>query len=169
MIEKENGSKEFKPYSHSYWNPEIAEYEAMITEIGLISDSGLLLARVLLDGKVNSKNYTSEDGKSLGKYPVLSDDGNEYNPIIQSQSSTVVITWKIGIVSVGKGDIVTTKSDLTLDNVAVQLSLWLTDNYKITDTFGSKLDPDDLSGLIIVKLQDILKNEELSLSDLEDV
>lgn len=127
----------FVPYHYSYWNPRIGEYEAMITEIALTSDRGVLLARVLLDGEVKSKEFIDSDGNSLGTYPVVDDPDGDTSPIIQSQSSTVVITWRIGIVSVGKNDEVVTQSDLAVDRFARELTVHLTENYVVTKTLDS--------------------------------
>lgn len=127
----------FVPYHYSYWNPSIGEYEAMITEIALTSDRGVLLARVLLDGEVGSKEFIDKDGNSLGMYPVVEDPDGEYSPIIQSQSSTVVITWRVGIVSVGKNDKVVTQNDLTVDQLVRELSVHLTESYSVTKTSAS--------------------------------
>lgn len=105
--DEETGLKEFVPYKHSYYNPhpDVSEWEAMITEIGLVSDSGVLLARVLFDDEVKYDQLVDKVTKQdLGRYPVATDLESGFRPIVQSQSSTVVITWRIGIVSVGKGD-----------------------------------------------------------------
>lgn len=125
-------SSVFVPYHYAYWNPSIGEYEAMITEIALTSERGVLLARVLLDGEVNSEEYFDSNGKSLGTYPVAEDPDGEFTPIVQSQSSTVVITWRIGIVSVGKNDKVVTQADLAVNQIARELASYLIENYTIT-------------------------------------
>lgn len=163
---REDGTKEFHPFVHSYWNPSIGEYEAMITEIGMISDYNVLLARVLFDGEVGSDYYIDSQGSNLGKYPVPENPDGEFTPIVQSESSTVVITWRIGIVSVGKNDKIVTQSDLTTENVALQIAMSLTDNYSIRtvsdfeETFEVSFD--DLSEKINKELIKILKGTNIS-------
>lgn len=124
--------KTFKPYHYSYWNPDIGEYEAMITEIALTSDKGVLLARVLFDGSVGTGVAEDSEGNALGTYPLPDDPDGEFTPIVQSQSSTVVITWRIGIVSVGKNDKVVTDNDLTVTSLARGLAVSLLEDYTIT-------------------------------------
>lgn len=131
VFEDELGNRNFVPFTHSYWNPSIGEYEAMVTEIGLISDDDLLLARVLFDGEVGSDQYVDENGTDLGRYPVPEDRGGDFTPIVQSQSSTVVITWRIGIVSVGKNDKLVTETDLDVNRLASQTTMWVKDQYDI--------------------------------------
>lgn len=102
----------FVPYDWSYWNPATGEYEAMMTEVGLMSSSNVLLARILFDGEVQAEEYYNESGVSQGTYPVLTDPNDDDNPIIQSESTTVVLIWRIGIVSVGKNDEFITQNNI---------------------------------------------------------
>lgn len=90
------------------WSTPDGEWETLITEIGLYSNTGNLLARVLLDGEIN-----------LGSDPVtgeilsLSYTNPDYdcNPIIQSESSSVLIEWKVNLVSIGQNDRFVTLAD----------------------------------------------------------
>lgn len=75
----------------------------MFTELGLYSGSGVLLARVLFDGKIN---VTSDGGFEY------EDDSYINNPIVQSDTSSLVIEWRIGIVSIGQNDHVISGADL---------------------------------------------------------
>lgn len=155
--------KVFKPYHYAYWNPNINEYEAMVTEIALTSDQGTLLARVLFDGEVNAATAEDSDGNSLGTYPLPVDSRGEFTPIVQSQSSTVVITWRIGIVSVGKNDKVVTQNDLTVLDLAQDLAVSLIDNYKILTTVV-----DDVSGEkfeVLANYNDFSKDLAKRISD----
>lgn len=112
--------KEFVPYDWSYYNPEKEEFETMLTEVGLFSSSNILLARVLFDGEVRSETYS--DGTT---YPSFVDINDDDNPIVQSQSTTVVLVWRIGIVSVGKNDEFVTQSNLSTQQFSRQLSEYL--------------------------------------------
>ena len=85
----------------AYYNPFTQEYETMITELGLYSTSvntsnDRLLARVLFDGKTDVNSSTGE--------VVYDIDGLSTNPIIQSDSTSLVIEWRIGIISLGQND-----------------------------------------------------------------
>lgn len=133
----EDGTKEFIPYDWAYYNPKNKEYEVMLTEVGLFSSSNILLARVLFDGEVSSEEYI-EEGVSQGKYPVFTKPNDEDNPITQSESTTIVLTWRIGIVSVGKNDEFVTQNNLSNDEFSRQLSVWMT-NYieKVTGVKSS--------------------------------
>ena len=83
-----------------------------ITEIGLFSntdkDNGLLLARVLLDGALSSNPQKASKG-------VMENPSYEYNPLIQTEDTSVVIEWKIGIISIGTNDEFITVSDINLN------------------------------------------------------
>lgn len=120
----ENGTSRtvFVPYDWSYYNPKTGEYEAMFTEIGLFSSSDILLARVLFDGGVTTEEYYDDQGVSHGKYPVFEDPNNKDNPVTQSESTTIVLTWRIGIVSVGKNDEFTTQTNMTTTEFSRALS-----------------------------------------------
>ena len=132
--EQEDGSKVFVPYDWTYYNPKTQEYEAMFTEVGLFSGSDVLLARVLFDGEVKSEEYV-ESGESKGKYPVFSVLSDEDNPVTQSESTTIVLTWRIGIVSVGKNDEFVTQNNLTTDQFSRQLAEWVVNYMKQAATF----------------------------------
>lgn len=117
------GKSEFVPYDWSYYNPATGEYEAMLTEAGLFSDSNVLLARVLFDGEVETVDVYDESGNTrLGQKPEFVKPNDLSNPIIQSESSTVVLEWRIGITSVGDNDTLVTQNDITttefIDDVA---------------------------------------------------
>lgn len=149
--------KVFKPYHYSYWNPEKNEYEAIITEIALTSDHGVLLARVLFDGKIKTES------NSQGTYPVLEDPNGEFSPIIQSQSNTVVITWRLGIVSVGKGDKFVTENDLSLDEVSEELSEKVINDYQLLQKdSGSQVDVLDFKNYLYEELSKILNGKTVS-------
>lgn len=157
-----NQTPTFKPYHYAYWNPNIGEYEAMITEIALTSGYGTLLARVLLDGKVSAKECIDSEGKSLGMYPVPEDPDGEYTPITQSQSSTVVITWRLGIVSVGRDDEILTPTDLT--SLCRELAGALLNDYNITQTIDGverSVPLDSLAKNIESKIQKVLDGESI--------
>lgn len=126
---------EFVPYDWSYYNPQTDEYEAMFTEVGLFSSSNVLLARVLFDGKVGTSEYFDDQGVSHGKYPVFEDPNSEDNPIIQSESTTVVLTWRIGITSVGKNDTLVTQNTITTSQFSRALSAWFVEY--LTSAFSS--------------------------------
>lgn len=135
----------FEPYSWSYWNPETKEYEALLTEVGLFSSTGIMLARVLFDGKVNSVPVEG------GSYPEFEDKDNPNNPIIQSQSQTVVLTWRIGIISIGKNDELVTESNLqaSADNLAYNI----TNDYIITNKDSTPVSTSELSKRILQYLK----------------
>ena len=86
-----------------YWDPSINEYETLLTEMGLYSSTGQLLARVILDGKIEIK----EDGEII-----YEKDDYMNNPIIQSESSSLLVEWTIGIVSIGQNDEIISGADL---------------------------------------------------------
>lgn len=85
----------------TYFNPYTNEYETMFTELGLYSTSvstghDRLLARVLFDGKTDVNPDTGE--------VVYDIDDLATNPIVQSDSTSLVIEWRIGIVALGQND-----------------------------------------------------------------
>lgn len=86
-----------------YWNESRDEYEAIFTELGLYSSTGKLLARVVFDGE----SYVDPEGVIT-----FEDDAYDYNPIIQSDSSSIVVEWRIGIVSIGQNDHVVSGADV---------------------------------------------------------
>lgn len=100
----EQGNPVYRENYFDYYGEEGTDATSVranaITEIGLFSntnkDNGLLLARVLLDGKL-------ADGE-LGQRGVMADPDYEYNPLIQTENTSVVIEWKIGIISIGTND-----------------------------------------------------------------
>ena len=79
----------------SYYNPSTDEYEAMFTELGLYSNNNNLLARVVFDGEI----LEIDNGKITYRI-----DGANNNPIVQTDSTSLVIEWRIGIVSLGQND-----------------------------------------------------------------
>lgn len=81
----------------TYFNTFKKKYEAIFTELGLVSDTGNLLARVLLNGK------TTVDAE--GEI-VFDDDQDDTNPITQADDTSLVIEWRIGIISLGHNDYV---------------------------------------------------------------
>ena len=81
----------------SYWNNSIDEWEAIFTEIGLYSASGEMLARVLLDGKINLTFDANDQIESL----TYDNPDYDNNPILQSETTSVIVEWQIGLVSVG--------------------------------------------------------------------
>lgn len=141
----QNGKKvvQFIPYDWSYYNPSTGEYEAMLTEVGLLSSSDVLLARVLLDGDVVSEEYYDSSAQSQGNYPAFVDPSSEDNPIIQSESTTVVLVWRIGIVSVGKNDEFVTQTNLSNQQFSRQLAEWLTEKEGGYIEQVTGIDPDD--------------------------
>lgn len=130
----DDGSPVFVPYDWSYYNPRTEEYEVMLTEIGLFSSSDVILARVLLDGDVSTSEFIDESGNNLGTYPVMLNPDDENNPIIQSQTTTIVLIWRIGIVSVGKNDDFVTQNNITSKQFSNQLADWVVDY--ITEVTG---------------------------------
>lgn len=133
-----NEDKEFIPYNWSYYNPRTGEYEAMLTEVGLMSSSNVLLARVLFDGQVSSEEFVDSEGVNQGKYPIFNEPNSPDNPIIQSQSTTLVLIWRIGIVSVGKNDEFVTQNNLSTQQFSNQFTDWVL-NY-ITEVTGLSSD-----------------------------
>lgn len=97
-----------------FWNPSIGqldsqdnpsgEYEAIFTEMGLYSSKGTLLARILFDGKIDVNHETGEI--------IFEDENYERNPVIQSESSSIIVEWRIGIVSIGQNDKIITLADV---------------------------------------------------------
>lgn len=71
------------------------KYTTLITELGLFSKNGTLLARLLFNGAVNID--------STGLFD-FDDDRNPLNPIVQTDETSLIIEWNIGIVSVGSQD-----------------------------------------------------------------
>lgn len=124
----------FTPYDWSYYNPSIGEYETMLTEVGLFSSSNVLLARVLFDAPVVSEEYFGDTQVSQGKYPVFSNPSDENNPITQSESTTIVLIWRIGIMSVGKNDTMISESSMGMQQFMQQFSQWFVDY--ITEVTG---------------------------------
>lgn len=78
-----------------YYNPRSEEYETLITEMGLVSSTGELLARVLFDGLL-----TVDDSGEVS-YDI---DGADNNPVIQTDTTSLVIEWRVGIISIGQND-----------------------------------------------------------------
>lgn len=118
----------------SYYNEASGEYEALFTEIGLYAKSlqgkNYLLARVLFNGSAS----ISDEGEVT-----FDDDNYENNPIIQSDSSSILVEWKIGIVSIGQNDKILSGADLrnlgiddTLKDLYMQIGKIYADTH-ITD------------------------------------
>lgn len=120
--DEEKGVSKFTPYEWAYYNPESKEYEAMLTEVGLLSDSNVLLARVVFDGEVERVEVTDSEGNSLGYKPAFVETNSPSNPIIQSESSTIVLEWRVGITSVGDNDVLITTNDMTREQFADKLA-----------------------------------------------
>ena len=85
----------------TYFNTFKNKYEAIFTELGLVSDSGNLLARVLLNGKTT----VDSEGEII-----FDDDADDTNPITQADDTSLVIEWRIGIISLGQNDYVISAS-----------------------------------------------------------
>ena len=119
---------------------------------------GVLLARVLLDGKVKTETAKDSGGHPTGTYPVPVDPLGEFNPIIQSQSSTVVITWRVGIVSVGREEKVLNPTEVS--TMSSDLSKSLTKDYQIirktpdTPAVASEVSEEDLARDLESKIVD---------------
>lgn len=98
------GVTEFKPFTTSFntGTEENPEWQNMISEVGLFSESGNMLARVFLDGDVNVAE---------GSYTYVDPD-NRFNPIAQGKDDTIVIIWRIGITSIGDQDEFVAESDI---------------------------------------------------------
>lgn len=151
-----DGSRIFIPYPWAYYNPKIEEYEVMLTEIGMVSSSDVMLARVLLDGEVTSEEFIDEQGVNQGTYPVFINPSSEDNPITQSQTTTIVLIWRIGIVSVGKNDEFVTQFNISTQQFADTLSDWVL-NY-ISEVTG--LPPEDWNrGYNISRVRRDARNE----------
>lgn len=122
------GGKTFVPYDWSYWNPNKGEYETMLTEAGLFSGGyGNILARVLFDGEVRYAEY-KEEGKQTKRYPEFVRPNDPMNPITQSQTTTVVIEWRIGLVSIGDNDEFVTQNSLTTAQFNQKLTSWVVED-----------------------------------------
>lgn len=102
----------FQPYDWAYWNPSLGktvqgaptgEWETMITELGLYANN-TLLARVVLDGAINIDSGTHKITYDDPDYP--------NNPIFQSESSSMIIEWRIGIISIGPNDTFITEANI---------------------------------------------------------
>lgn len=68
------------------------KYAALFTEIGLYSGNDTLLARIALTGEVTVDSSTG--------HPTVEDPAGDYNPVIQDDDSSLIIEWKIGLISV---------------------------------------------------------------------
>lgn len=102
-------SSTFKPNDWTYYNPdpEVKSYQAMLSEVGLFSGtSDIPLARVVF------KNGVATVGTGSSAYPSSSDLNKEGAPIVQSQSTSIVLTWTINITSIGDNDTFVTNSSL---------------------------------------------------------
>lgn len=100
-----------KGYGWTYFNEKSGEYEAVFTEIGLYSGGGTLLARVLFNGnpEYNDDGTILFDEKGNIIFEDMSDNNN---PIVQSDTTSIIVEWRIGLVSVGQNDSIVLGSDL---------------------------------------------------------
>lgn len=99
-------------YGWAYYNTNTHEWQTLLTEMGLYSGNNLL-ARVLFDGEIEIN--TEEEGDSQGQI-IYTDPNYDLNPIIQSQSTSMIVEWRIGITSIGQNDIVSSSANI-LTNV----------------------------------------------------
>lgn len=108
----ENGNVIYRENYFDYYGTKgtdpVPEKAMAVTEVGLFSsadpNSGLMLARVLLDGKLSDDPVKAERG-------VMADPDYQYNPLIQTKDTAVIIEWRIGVISIGSNDEFTVISD----------------------------------------------------------
>lgn len=153
-----DSEKGFVPYEWSYWNPSKNEYETMLTEAGLFSSTGNLLARVLFDGEVQVEEAYDDEGKSAGKYPSFVRPSNQMNPVVQTQTSTVVVEWRIGLVSIGDNDELITQNNLTTPQFVTNFVEWYMKDI-VTD---EKLTESEIKGKVTDKVNELLSNNDTS-------
>lgn len=154
-----DSEKGFVPYEWSYWNPTKNEYEAMFTEAGLFSSTGNLLARVLFDGEVQTETAYDEEGNPAGTYPSFVRPSNQMNPIIQTQTSTIVVEWRIGLVSVGDNDELITQNNLTTPQFVTNFVEWFMN--EIVPAPG--LTESEIKGKVTDKVNSLLSNNDTSV------
>lgn len=97
-----------------YYDFDKGEYATIFTEMGLYSGQGALLARVLFDDPVIIDEATGT--------VVYENKNSPNNPIIQTDSSSIVIEWRIGITSIGQNDRVITQSLVPTPNTSGSLN-----------------------------------------------
>lgn len=103
-----NSNSEFVPYSHSYYSTYHQSYCASFTEVGLYSNNGFLLARVLLDGDAD---IVDKDGNPVGEGESGTIRSTVPNgPIYQTESTTIIIEWRISLTALGDNDDITSVS-----------------------------------------------------------
>ena len=129
----------FTPYDYAMYNPLTQEYETIITELGLFSNTGAMLARVLFDGQVDVTKYYQESSSIVaGQYASFANPNDPSNPIIQSQSTAVVVEWQIDIVSIGADDHLITDTDIGLNEFAIRLSQDINDKIEAGETVDTQ-------------------------------
>lgn len=116
--------EEYKPYSRSFYNPDTGRWTTMLTEIGLYSSYGSMLARVLLDGEVSRKECRNEEGTLLGYSYEFKRPNDTSNPIVQDEFTTIVVEWRVGLVSIGDKDRFVTQNSISMDTFISKLSEW---------------------------------------------
>ncbi len=99
-------------YGWAFYNPSTHEYQTLLTEMGLYSGNSML-ARVLFDGEITID--TEGVGDEVGQINYV-DPNYDLNPIIQSETTSMIVEWRIGITSIGQNDIVSSSANL-LTNV----------------------------------------------------
>lgn len=116
----------------------------IITEVGLFSntseDQGLMLARILLDGEFENENGVLTPNGKRGKF---ADESYQYNPLIQTDKTAILIEWKIGIVSLGTNDefIVSNPGNSNDSNEVVINDRSIAENTKVLDDNTVEEDP----------------------------
>lgn len=157
LVGYEDDEKGFIPYDWSYWNPNINQYEAMFTEVGLFSSTNLLLARVLFDGEVTTRTHTTPEGVEDGTYPAFVRPNNPMNPVTQSQDTTIVLEWRVGIISIGDNDEFVTQNNLTNDQMASKLADWIVKQYSLDETQSTSQVKSD----IMKKINELTNNSSI--------
>lgn len=125
LTQRDSDNIIFKPYEKSFYDPEIKQWCSMITEIGLFSSHGALLARVLLDSPVKQKTISNESGIIGYSYEFENPDSLN-NPIVQTQETTLVIEWRIGLISVSDRDQFITQNNIKYQDLAKIISSQVT-------------------------------------------
>lgn len=110
----------FKPFEHSYFSSLYNGYCATFTEVGLFSSTGVLLARVVLDGDWeyvyklpdNDKSEVISNADPSKAVTVLPKEGVTNGPIYQTQYNTLQIEWRIDLTSIGSNDVMYNESNI---------------------------------------------------------
>jgi hypothetical protein len=119
--QEEDQPAEFIPWTDEYagsgrgwafYNPSTHEYQTLLTEMGLYSGNNML-ARVLFDGEITID--TEGVGDEVGQINYV-DPNYDLNPIIQSETTSMIVEWRIGITSIGQNDVVSSSANI-LTNV----------------------------------------------------